>query len=104
MYILYYENACKEKLKNIEDKIDKNLNDFFGNLFLKEKLNDIYKERKNVQLLDELNKKVKYFEDIENNSIKNRLKRLKQKFPSLNNILIISFIVFICFLLDKISS
>ena len=104
LYILYYENACKEKLKNIEDKIDKNLNDFFGNLFLKEKLNDIYKERKNVQLLDELNKKVKYFEDIENNSIKNRLKRLKQKFPSLSNILIISFIVFICFLLDKISS
>ena len=100
LFILYYENSNKEKLKNIEDKIDKNLQDFFGNTFLKEKLYDIYKERKNVQLLDELNKKVNYFEDIENNSIKNILKRINQKFP-LNEALIILFVIFTCFLLNK---
>ena len=100
LFILYYENLNKEKLKNIEDKIDKNLQDFFGNTFLKEKLYDIYKERKNVQLLDELNKKVNYFEDIENNSIKNILKRINQKFP-LNEALIILFVIFTCFLLNK---
>ena len=60
LYILYYENSNKEKLKIIEDKINKNLNEFFGNTFLKDKLLDIYKERKNIQLLNELNKKVKY--------------------------------------------
>ena len=55
LYILYYENSNNEKLKIIEDKINKNLNEFFGNTFLKDKLLDIYKERKNIQLLNELN-------------------------------------------------
>ena len=60
LYILYYENANSEKLKNIEEKINNNLNDFFGNTFLKEKLLDIYQERKNVELLKKLNDKVVY--------------------------------------------
>ena len=46
-------------------KIEKKLIEFFGNTFLKCKLLDIYEERKNNKLLEELNKKVVYIEDLE---------------------------------------
>ena len=101
LYILYYEKSNKDKLKTIEDKINKNLNEFFGNTFLKDKLLDIYKERKNIQLLKELNKKVKYIEDIENNKIINKVKRLMKKFPFMNHLLILLTAIFIFFLIDK---
>ena len=65
LYIFYYENGDKEKMKNIEEKIENKLKEFFGNTFLKSKLLDVYEERKNIKLVDELNKKVEYFEDIE---------------------------------------
>ena len=65
LYILYYENSEKEKMINIEKIIEKKLNEFFGNTFLKSKLLDIYDERKNIKLLEELNKKVVYIEDLE---------------------------------------
>ena len=52
-------------MKNIEEKIENKLKEFFGNTFLKSKLLDVYEERKNIKLVDELNKKVEYFEDIE---------------------------------------
>ena len=100
LYILYYENANSEKLKNIEEKINNNLNDFFGNTFLKEKLLDIYQERKNVELLKKLNDKVVYIEDIEKNSLSKKWEELKLKYPNIRNILIIFSIIFICFLID----
>ena len=65
LYILYFENSVNEKMKIIENKIDDKLTNFFGNNIFKSKLLDIYKERKNNELLKELNGKVKYFEDIE---------------------------------------
>ena len=100
LYILYYENANSEKLKNIEEKINNNLNDFFGNTFLKEKLLDIYQERKNVELLKKLNDKVVYIEDIEKNSLSKKWEELKLKYPNIKNVLIILSIILICFLID----
>ena len=100
LYILYYENANSEKLKNIEEKINNNLNDFFGNTFLKEKLLDIYQERKNVELLKKLNDKVVYIEDIEKNSLSKKWEELKLKYPNIKNVLIIFSIILICFLID----
>ena len=101
LFILYSENMNKEKLKNIEDKINKNLNDFFGNTFLKEKLNDIYQERKNVELLKKLNDKVVYIEDIEKNSLTNIYKKIKQMLSGIKNLLYIPLVLFIIYLLGK---
>lgn len=88
LFILYYENKNNVKLKNIEDKINKNLNEFFGNTFLKEKLLDFYQERKNVELLKQLNSKVVYIEDLEKNKLKDSLKKIQKKFPYLKDVAI----------------
>jgi len=65
LYILYYENLITEKMNIIKNKIDDKLANFFGNNICKNKLLDIYKERENNKLLKELNGKIRYFEDIE---------------------------------------
>ena len=101
LFILYYENKNNVKLKNIEDKINKNLNEFFGNTFLKEKLLDFYQERKNVELLKQLNSKVVYIEDLEKNKLKDSLKKIQKKFPYLKDVAILVVVLFIFFLLNK---
>lgn len=98
LYILYYENSNEEKLKIIEKKIDKNLNEFFGNTFMKSKILDIYKERKNIKSLNELNKKLKYIEDIEKNG--KRIKKIK-RFICSNDFLLIFIAIIIAFYLYK---
>ena len=103
LFILYYENKNNVKLKNIEDKINKNLNEFFGNTFLKEKLLDFYQERKNVELLKQLNSKVVYIEDLEKNKLKDSLKKIQKKFPYLKDVAILVVVLFIFFLLNKYS-
>ena len=70
LYVLYYENSEKEKMLNIEEKIEKKLFEFFGNKFLKTKLLDIYEERKNIKKWEDLNKKVVYYEDIDKKRIR----------------------------------
>ena len=103
LFILYYENKNNVKLKNIDDKINKNLNEFFGNTFLKEKLLDFYQERKNVELLKQLNSKVVYIEDLEKNKLKDSLKKIQKKFPYLKDVAILVVVLFIFFLLNKYS-
>ena len=78
-------------MKIIENKIDDKLTNFFGNNIFKSKLLDIYKERKNNELLKELNGKVKYFEDIEE-------EKKTRKTNYLNNISCDGFLITIIFI------
>ena len=99
LYILYNENSKKDKSMIVENKIISKLNEFFGNAFLKKELLTVYKERKYSKLLNEINNKVEYIEDIENTNFK--IKNFCCKNPYINYIIIIVFSILIYFLLNK---